>query len=440
MPKDLRVRLAIAALFALAVYWLGYRVAQSDFPQIIAAFALLFGGYFWILRQDHPPGSLRFYRWLGVALRVLLLFSLPALSDDVYRFIWDGRLINAGINPFAQLPKWYLENGPAPPGLSRALFEKLNSPEYFTIYPPVAQATFAAACRLFPDSIWGSALVMKLFLLGCEIGTLHLIGRLLRRWALPDQWVLIYALNPLIIVEIVGNLHFEGAMVFFLLLSWWWLSGKKDAGSGAAMALSVGAKLLPLMFFPLLIRRLGLKRSVRFFALSGIVIALLFAPLLGPAFWDGFSSSLDLYFRRFEFNAGFYYVARWLGYAYTGHNQIQYLGPALALVTLAGILTIAALEKRPSIRNWPHAMLGAITLYLFFTTTVHPWYVCLPVVLCTFTGHRYPLFWSALICLTYVNYSYIPYRENLWVVGIEYGLIVPLAAAEWLGWRPWSQP
>ncbi|MEO0876545.1 MAG: hypothetical protein AAFY48_18235 [Bacteroidota bacterium] len=91
-----------------------------------------------------------------------------------------------------------------------------------------------------------------------------LLIRLLRYWSLPEERVLWYALNPLIIVEVVGNLHFEGAMIFFLLLGLWALLRWKGSDnkwwlaiSAVAMAMAVSSKLLPLLFFPFLIRRLG---------------------------------------------------------------------------------------------------------------------------------------------------------------------------------------
>ncbi len=81
-------------------------------------------------------------------------------------------------------------------------------------------------------------------------------------------------------------------------------------------------------------------------------------------------------------------------------------------------------------KTLPEEWLFAITLYLICTTTMHPWYTALPIVLCVFTKWRFPIMWSGLIFLTYVNYSYEPYRENLWVVALEY-----LAVAAWFAWE-----
>ncbi len=413
-------RWPVAAAFVALTLGLGYWPQQSDFWLVISFqlpfFVLMLATYAWVGEDK----QVIFFMWVGVLLRVLLVFSQPNLSDDIFRFIWDGRLWVAGYNPFDHLPAYYIENKLNVPGLSRELYEQLNSPGYFTIYPPVAQGTFALAAWLFPDDLSGSRVVLKLFLLLCEFGSLYLLLRLLRQFGMPLRRALLYALNPLPVVEITGNLHYEGAMIFFLLLSLWWLSREQWLLSALAMALSVAAKLVPLIFLPFLILRLGWRRSLVYFGLMGIALIGLFMPLLSGTFLSNFGSSLDLYFRKFEFNASLYYLARWIGYWQVGYNLIGVIGPALALVTFIIISSLALLDRDQGVSSLPLRWLFASVTYLLLTTTVHPWYVCLPLVLSVFTTYRFPVLWSGLIFLTYVNYSYTPYWENLWVVALEY--------------------
>ncbi|MEQ9229236.1 MAG: hypothetical protein RIF46_01035, partial [Cyclobacteriaceae bacterium] len=81
-----------------------------------------------------------------------MLFATPSLSDDFYRFIWDGRLLAHGIHPFAELPGFYLDPSLNIPGIDQSLFDNLNSKEYFTIYPPFAQLIFLISVLIFPKS------------------------------------------------------------------------------------------------------------------------------------------------------------------------------------------------------------------------------------------------------------------------------------------------
>ena len=105
----------------------------------------------------------------------LFLFSIPNLSDDFYRFIWDGRLLASGNHPFAQLPVYYIDNNISIQGIDEELFKSLNSPEYFTIYPALSQYVFWLAASLAPHSVYGSVLVIKMVIFAAEIGSLFLL-------------------------------------------------------------------------------------------------------------------------------------------------------------------------------------------------------------------------------------------------------------------------
>jgi alpha-1,6-mannosyltransferase len=425
--------IALAVLtMAASTLVLGYHAGQRDFALILAAYSPFFLAYGYVVRHAKRVEGKALRRWLtlGALLRLALLFSMPALSDDVYRFVWDGRLLAQGYNPFAYTPSYLMESGSPPPGLDAALYERLNSPHYFTIYPPVAQGVFAFSAWLFPNSLPGSVLTMKAFLIGCELFILALSPRLLRAYGRAPGFALFYALNPLVIIEVSGNLHFEGAMASFLLLALWYLKKDRLLASAGAMALSIGAKLLPLMFLPFFIFRLGWRRSGLFFSALGLALIALFFPLASKFFANNFGQSLDLYFRKFEFNGGIYYLLRWIGYQKVGYNMIATIGPSLALITLLGIAAASLLDRERSKDSLPGRMFFAICLFLFLMPTVHPWYVILPVALCAFTGFRFPLWWSALITLTYVNYSYSPYWENLYVVALEYLIVAAILVFE----------
>ncbi len=449
---------------ALTVF-LAFFVQQADFQQIIVAYLPLFGLYAWgcsrFFQQDF-----KFYLVLAVLLRLLLLFSFPNLSNDVYRFIWDGRLLVQGFNPFDHLPLWYLENGVLPQGIDRQLFEAFGAKNTYTCYPPVAQAQFASACWLFPNNVFWCVVAMKGWLFAFELGSIRLIIKLLRRFHKPPERVFWYALNPLVLLEVNGNLHFEGAMLFFLLLAIYWISVEPDLGgncservplgklppkflflSALAFALSICSKLLTAMFLPFFIKRIGWRKSIAYFAITGVATLLLFLPVVNAVFLKNLGASLSLYFQKMEFNGSLYYLARWVGWQMKGYNVIATAGPALGLLAMLGILVLAFFEKKSfgerkgknkkmnffysfpfslhqfSWGGLPERLLFAFCIYLFCATTVHPWYLVLPLGLCVFTKYRFPVVWSGLIFFTYVNYSYQPYRENLWVVALEYSLL-----------------
>ncbi len=412
---------------------LGFFTSQTHFWPLCILYLSYFAIYLVLLTAVHEQSSIRNFVLLGMLLRGMLLFSFPNWSDDVYRFIWDGRLLTNGINPFLYPPSHYMKMASPPAGLTAALYAKLNSPIYNSIYPPVSQAIFWMASAVFPKSIYGAMIVMKLWLLAAEFGNLLLIQKILRFLKLPPQRILIFALNPLLIMEIMGNLHFEGIMLFFVLLSLYLLLYQRNLISGFTWALAIGVKLVPLLFMPLMIPALGWPRkSIGFFAVVGSFLVLIFLPFFSTSFVPGFSSSLDLYFQKFEFNASVYYVLRWLGIIASSYNLILFLGPILAIAVFELVIKLAMRMPKLDLPSLFVPMLFSSASYLFLSTIVHPWYVSLPLVLSIFTNYRFVVIWSGLVVFSYSHYIGGVYLEKYVWIALEY---IPVFLFFWLEWR-----
>ena len=420
---------ALALLLSGGAYaGLAYATPRADFGQLAGLFGVALLAYAWLLRSRLPM------RWaLGTALlfRLLWLPAAPAFSDDVHRFRWDGLLVANGVSPFRFRPDEIIADGartaiPAEgprnivlPKLQQ-LYRLINSPHYYSVYPPVCQAIFGAAARLFPNSATGFAVGLRLVILAAEAGTAWLLLALLPALGAPPERAMRYLLHPLVIVELTGNLHFEGIALCFLLLALWLLSRQRWAVSAVAMGLGVATKLLPLLALPLLVRRLGWRRFASYTALSLGTVGLLFGPFVSAELLGNISQSLRLYFRNFEFNASIYYLLRPVGYWLTTYNQITVLGPLLALGSGLAGLTLAWREQRPRLATLPHMLLLVLTTYYILATTVHPWYLTLLIGLSALSRFRYPLVWGGLAMLSYSAYRTSAYTENLWLVGAEY--------------------
>ncbi len=414
----------------LLVTILGYLPAQSDIWIILGSYAPLLVLYVITYRMYRSHHDVLFFVFVSLLLRCILLFAFPSLSDDIYRFVWDGHLINKGVNPYLHTPAEWLETGSGQTGHFSQIFNDLNSPNYYSVYPPVCQLIFALSVKVFPDSLYWSAFAMKIFFVAAETITIYFLLKILQLLRLPQSRILLYALNPLIIIELCGNLHFEALMICFFVLSLWSFMRKRYGWFGFFLALSVGVKLLPLMFLPLLVFRMRIRDFIISMTVLGLVLMAMFLPFVNEELIDNFSNSLNLYFQKFEFNASIYYLMRWVGFKLYGYNMIQTYGPFLSGITFVSILYLAWREKSKRIVSLLRHALYAFTIYLFLTTTVHPWYLAMPILLSIFTYYRYPVFWSGLIFLTYVNYAYEPYHENLWVVAFEYFVVISVLAIE----------
>lgn len=424
------VWLILSAVFYIV---LAYAVPRYQFGLLTGLMAGLFLGYAWVVRRLGEGKTSRFLFVSAILFRLLLLVAMPQLSDDVYRFVWDGRLLAHGYNPYLYLPSQLLHTPIATAcGLDEGLFRQLNSLNYFTVYPPFNQALFGLAAWLSPASLAGNVVWLRVPIVLAEIGSLWLMTKLLRRLRLNPNLALIYGLNPLVILELTGNLHFEAVMIFFALLAAWLLVSRRWVVSAGALALAIGTKLLPLLLLPLIIRRLGWKQGL-FYCLSTAVLTIaLFVPFASLELVRNIFSSINLYFQKFEFNASVYYVLRAIGYWIEGYNAIERIGLGLSITTTVSILWIAFRWRRPSAAV---QLVAILTLYLGFATTVHPWYVTTLVAASVFTPFRYPLVWSALIPLSYFTYHTKPYQENLWLTAVEYSIVLVVGTFEVLHYR-----
>jgi alpha-1,6-mannosyltransferase len=425
MLKQKPIVYACFLLSLLLYFALGYFIERHETSALFVCYFLLFAAHLFVYWRT--AGEIEFWIVGGLLFRAVLVFSVPALSDDFYRFIWDGRLMASGYHPFANVPSFYIETPSAIIGIDPELFQKLNSKEYFTVYPPIAQFIFWLSVKVSPHSIYGSMIIMKLIILGCEIGSIMLIAKLIKKFGLPLKNILLYALNPLVILELTGNVHFEAVMIFFILLSIWFLVSHQLIISSVAMACAICVKLIPLIFLPLLIRTIGWKKSSVYFAITALVTFLLFIPLYDAHIIIGFTKSLGYYFQKFEFNASIYYLVREWGFVYYGYNIIQTVGWKLAGIAGILILIIAFIRiKKENLDNLDFITkaMWCLLIFFLFTTTLHPWYIIPVLALSIFTPYRFPVLWTGLIFLTYAGYSTEGFHENWLIIIIEYMLLI----------------
>jgi hypothetical protein len=428
------VRLGWLGLSACLYGLLGYTTPRSQFSMLIGLYALLMWGYSLRIRpilgdMNNASAQPDYFLFGAAALfRMLLLLAMPALSEDYARFVWDGQLLIHGINPFRYLPAELMAGGAVSASfVDPALYQSLNSPNYYTVYPPFGQSMFALAAWLSPGNLLGNVVVLRLPIILADLGTLWLLPKLLKQNGRNQNLALLYGLNPLIILELTGNVHFEALMIFFTLLALYFWRKEKLILSAGALALAIATKLLPLITLPLLVAWAGWKLGVRYTLYTLGFVGLLFIPFFDLTLLMNMLQSIDLYFRKFEFNASLYYLIREAGYWLLGYNIQEWIGWLLPILTTIGLSKLAfARRYSPAVRlTW------MLTLYLAMATNIHPWYIAPLVAASAFAlspaySMRYVLVWSGLIWLSYSAYRSSPVREEPALLGLEYGLVAAL--------------
>ncbi len=455
---------------SILYFFFAYFLERDQFYVLLTVYITLFFFYYNLLKKHQ--NNIPILVGLMLLFRFIFLFSIPNLSQDFYRFIWDGRMIFEGFNPYLSLPETFIQQANAPIHDASNLYDgmgQLNGSHY-TNYPPLNQLCFLMAVVFANKSIFASVVVLRIIIILADIGILYFGQKLLKVLQLPVYLIFWYLLNPFIIIELTGNLHFESVMLFFLIWSLYLLQQQKWILSAVVLACSVSIKLIPLLFLPLFyqwfvqrnmitslfkqssmngktvkknlstllsfLRKqesiqtllkvpafVGMTKLITFYSIVLGVTVLLFLPFASSTLIENYTDSVGLWFRNFEFNGSVYYIFREIGYLFRGYNEIAIVGKILPVLTILFLIGIAFFRKNKTPKELFTALLFGLSFYYFTTTTMHPWYLSTLVLLAVFTKYRFPIVWSLVIVLSYSAYANETYQENLWLIGLEYAVV-----------------
>lgn len=316
------------------------------------------GTGFVVLAWQRGEVTMREVLGLAVLFRLAAFPLLPGLSDDGFRYVWDGLLQLDGINPYAFRP--------SDPALAAQqadpLFDRLNSGGYYSVYPPASQVVFALGGVVGWPVGW---YVIKAVFVGIELAGVWAISRVV-----PARALVLYAWHPLVVIETAGQGHTEAGMVGMLLLAVWAFRREQPGWAVAALTVAGWFKLYPFVLVPFLLQRVGW----RWVWVAGAVSFVLVAPYAASFVLPHVAESLGLYTQLFEFNAGPYYLLKEIGWAWTGEDTSKSLGPLLQYGFLFGLLGLYLADGH---KRWPltWTWLAAFGLLWATATTVHPWYL-----------------------------------------------------------------
>lgn len=359
-PADRRRTLAVATLGAgvlAAAYGvhatLDLALSNQRYVLLAAAMVAASGLAAVALWGRARPRDVAIVLAVALAARLLVAFDMPTLSDDAYRFVWDGRVQAAGINPYRYPPA-----APQLRGLrDYDVFTEVNRPFTTTLYPPTSQIAFYAINRVAGEGV----VQVKLAWLAVEAVVVALLLIALRRAGRSPGRVALYAWHPLAVVEVAGSGHPEpllAAFTFGALLLW---DGGRRAAAGAALAAAALTRFVPVLLAPFLVRRGGVR-----FALALVSVSvLLYLPYLGagPAALGSVAE-----FGEEDFGAGPF---RWLAAAGLPAPAVRWL---LIGLLAAGVAATAARPPRDLTGAGRYAALlfGGAALA---SSQVQPWYL-----------------------------------------------------------------
>lgn len=352
----------------------------------------------------------------AIVLRLCFLWTTPVGSDDFYRYIWDGRVQAAAINPYAHAP-----NDPALRSLhTEAIPARVNHPEFRTLYFPLSLWMFYLSYELSGEMIWG----YKLMLLLAECATVLGLVLLLRARAIEAKYVLLYALCPLPMVQFAIDAHLDGLGLPFLVFGILLYYRKKPFASALLLGLSMSIKPVALVLLPVLFFRTERWKEKMLYIIIPLAAVLLpFLPYTSTA--QPFDAILA-FAKNWTFNGAVFEVIN----AFVANNQQSRL-------ICAGILTAALLVLYAQKRMETHDMLYYAALLLFLCSpVVHPWYVNWLAVLVPLARRASGIAYLAMVSLAvYTSTLYIltgRWEQPALLLAVEYIPVIGLFALEML--------
>ena len=433
-----RFRAVFAAVLALgllsaAIYWFNFNidaavpsVADLSGHKLYVIICLFLGILYFIavflVCKIMPTGIPS--RWLtgmilffAIVFRIGLIAPDPAvLSNDMYRYIWDGRVQHNGINPYLHPPGAIELNGLR----DEKVFPNINRKDYPTIYPAGAQLFFRVVYALVGDSVAG----FKAIMVGCDTLTLVMLAVLLRSWGLPLTRLIIYAWNPLVIFEISYSGHLEGITVLLMTSALVLYTARKKMAAIFMLALSAAVKMYPALLLAAFLNRGARLKGMILFSST---IILLYLPFIGAG--TRLSGSLQIYLNNpYEtFNLGAKYLLMGL---VPGIDYRVWSWLLIIALAIAGFLVF--LKHNDTVRAVRHSYLLTGLLMILMPASLHPWYVVLIIPFLVIYPSPAWLVFSCTVSLSYLKYASPHGIMPMWVLLVEYLPLFVMLSAEWV--------
>jgi alpha-1,6-mannosyltransferase len=375
----------------------------------------------WIVLHARPSRStLLLVIAFATVFRLSIVIAPPYLSDDIYRYIWDGRVQAAGINPYRYVP--------SAPELAHLrdeiIYPKINRRDYaHTIYPPLAESIFLVTTRISESVVW-----MKLTILGFELLGMWAMAQLLTSYGLAQQRLLIYAWHPLVVWEFAGSGHVDAIAIAFIALAFLAWRKNKNRGAGLALACATLIKLFPVVLFPAFFKRPRGRVLLAFVVI--IIVAYLPYLSVGPkavlGFLPGYASEQGL-----VSGEQFYVLSVARRLFGGGFPSMAFL--ISATILLGAIAAWIILQKTPSEENLRSAMVLATTTTVLYAPHYSWYFTWLISFLCFVPSAAvfYLTIASFLLYLTWLGDS----REQMFVINSLIYLPFLLIVAIEFWWR-----
>ncbi len=370
-----------------------------------------------ILKYNIPVNYIFSLIAVALILRIALISFHPIGSDDYYRYVWDGKVLANGINPYEFAP-----NDTALTKLHSSIIPaRVNYPDMKTIYPPLAQLFFYLSYKIGGESFIGIKLLLFLF----DLMTMFGIFLIIKKLKMDYKNILIYVLSPLPLFQFFIDAHVDGFGLPLLIFAIFFYIDNKKTLSYIFIGLSICVKPLGLILLPIIFfNEKAFSERIKAIIIPVAITALMYIPFI-------FTGSPFQALMQFTENWTFNGIIFDLLDSFIRDNQKTRL-------ICAALLLISYLPVVLSRKDFTIKIYLSLFLLFIFSPIVHPWYLSWLIILLPFIPRWSGIVFTGLISLTVftvVNYQlYGVWKEYTLVLLLEYVPVLALFLYELFYW------
>ena len=404
--------------------YFGYFSSTTDFVMLPILFVLSFFIYFYLIFFTQDKNEVNALLWFSVLFRLIFLFAIPILSTDYIRHIFDGQLILNGFNPYLFTPAKILSgNTPIPANLFNDFYAELSTNQTYSKTFPLVHILSLLSAVFTNINPLISIVILRIPIIIADFVLIKFLIKLLDKLNLSYSGLLIYALNPLVIIGLTGNINFIGVMLCFFVVGLYFIIHNKWLNSIFFFTLSATSSIFPFLLIPLVFKKLQSAKSMVLVFSMLIIFSLFWIPFYHPNFLDTIINNVNNNLFSFSTNFGLQQVID----SFTGEAKI-------IIPILFGVALISISISRAS--DWISILKGmmfCITAFILLNFTIEPYYFVLLVFFSAFVQqYHYAIIWSLFALLNYPIFA--PFlATHLWIMPVEYAVLLMLFLLELFG-------
>lgn len=414
----------LVLLLSMIFVYFGYFSSTTDFVMLPILFVLSFFIYFYLIFFTQDKNEVNALLWFSVLFRLIFLFAIPILSTDYIRHIFDGQILLNGFNPYLFTPAKILSgNTPIPANLFNDFYTELSTNETYSKTFPLVHIVSLLSAVFTNINPLISIVILRIPIIIADFVLIKFLIKLLDKLNLSYSGLLIYALNPLVIIGLTGNINFIGVMLCFFVVGLYFIIHNKWLNSIFFFTLSATSSIFPFLLIPLVFKKLQSAKSMVLVFSMLIIFSLFWIPFYHPNFLDTIINNVNNNLFSFSTNFGLQQVID----SFTGEAKI-------IIPILFGVALISISISRAS--DWISILKGmmfCVTAFILLNFTIEPYYFVLLVFFSAFVQqYHYAIIWSLFALLNYPIFA--PFlATHLWIMPVEYAVLLMLFLLELFG-------